>query len=788
MAWVLQSITAHAQPFPGVKETTMRIAMVAFSGVRAFNQELMDLGLTFPGVLERSTQVARLPSLGLLTLAGMTPKEHSVDYLDVQDLDLNALPGGYDLVALSSLTAQIPLAYKLADTFRAMGSKVVLGGLHVTALPDEAAAHADAVVIGEGEPVWNDVVADAAAGCLKRFYDARKTPFHFSQSPMPAFELLDYDRYNRITIQTSRGCPHSCSFCASSILLSPKYKQKPIERVLEEIDYVCELWRRPFIELADDNSFINRKYWDKLLPELEKRRIRWFTESDISIGNDPEFLDALRRAGCKEVLIGLESDKLDELEGLETRNDWKLKQQHTYLENIERIQSAGIRVNGCFIFGIDGQTPAVFDRVYAFSEAAQLFDVQLTLLTPFPGTPLLDAFRKAGRMTHDGEWERFTLFDLNFEPRGMTREELTNGFRDLVVKMYDPDFQRRRRAGFKFERRRQKKVGGKTEPTKTNVPKKTLQLVAPNLPPIVDQHAAERSVASVPASSSRAVLDETNRNQALRKLAQLKQDIHPLREELLAHPMYRAVNSVETLRTFMEHHVFAVWDFMSIVKRLQQGLTCVTTPWRPPANPMLSRFLNDVVLTEESDVGPSGEPMSHLEIYTRAMGEIGAETSPIHALLRSLDKANVTDALTSCRGPAPAIRFSSQTFELVNHGALVEVAAVFSCGREDIIPEMFEELLGASENKLQHATHFRYYLERHIHLDAEEHGPMAEEMLLSLAGNAPALWERATRAASASLRSRLELWDAVCVAIGALPPARRQPRRKQLPVLQAHAS
>ena len=327
----------------------MRIALVAFSGVRAFDQELMDLGLTFPGVLERSTHVARLPSLGLITLAGMTPVEHRVDYLDVQDLDLDVLPRGYDLVAFSSLTAQIPLAYSLADKFRALGSKVVMGGLHVTALWEEAMAHADAVVIGEGEPVWVQLVDDAARGQLQAVYDARATPFNFEHSPMPAFSLLDFDKYNRITIKTSRGCPHSCSFCASSILLSPKYKQKPIPRVLAEIDAICELWRRPFIELADDNSFINRKYWDKLLPELEKRRVRWFTESDISIGNDPEFLDALRRAGCKEILIGLESDKLGELEGLETRNDWKLKQQHTYLENIERIQAAGIRVNGCFI-------------------------------------------------------------------------------------------------------------------------------------------------------------------------------------------------------------------------------------------------------------------------------------------------------------------------------------------------------------------------------------------------------------------------------------------------------
>lgn len=762
----------------------MRIALVAFSGVRAFDQELMDLGLTFPGVLERSTQVARLPSLGLLTLAGMTPREHTVDYLDIQDLDIDALPSGYDLVALSSLTAQIPLAYAIADRFRGLGAKVVLGGLHVTALWKEALAHADAVVIGEGEPVWLDLVHDATRGALKSVYDARSRPFDFNHSPMPAFELLDFDKYNRITIQTSRGCPHSCSFCASSILLSPKYKQKPVERVLAEIDAVCALWRRPFIELADDNSFINRKYWDRLLPELEKRRVRWFTESDISIGNDPEFLDALRRAGCKEILIGLESDKLEELEGIETRNDWKLKQQHTYLENIARIQGAGIRVNGCFIFGIDGQTPSVFERVYNFSKQASLFDVQLTMLTPFPGTPLLQQMRDEGRMTHDGQWERFTLFDLNFEPRGMTATELREGFRDLVVRMYDPSFQRERRAGFKFERRRNNQVGQSVDSHGRNQDveraSQAMAIAAPTLHLLKESSTTMK--VETESSTSRPQFD---RAKALRCLGQLKQDLAPLREELLAHRIYQEVNTVERLQTFMEHHVFAVWDFMSIVKRLQRGLTCTTTPWTPPEHPVVSRFINDVVLTEESDVGPDGEPLSHLEIYLRAMEEVGATTTAIDDVLHAAREGETGQRILSLhRVPQSARDFSLKTFDLVDNGALVQAAAVFSCGREDIIPEMFEEFLGASEKRLQHARYFRYYLERHIHLDAEEHGPMAEEMLIALAKDAPDQWRLATTAAADALRARLCLWDSLMLQF-----EMRSPRRqRRLPVVETLAS
>ena len=176
-------------------------------------------------------------------------------------------PTSFDLVAISSLSAQINEAYDLADRYRALGVPVVLGGLHVTALPDEAGRHADAVVIGEGEPVWLEVLQDAEAGRLKRSYRARGD-FPLADSPIPAFELLDPAKYNRLVVQTSRGCPLRCEFCASSILLTRRYKQKPIDKVLAEIDRIRSVWRRPFIEFGDDNAFVNRRYWKQLLPEL----------------------------------------------------------------------------------------------------------------------------------------------------------------------------------------------------------------------------------------------------------------------------------------------------------------------------------------------------------------------------------------------------------------------------------------------------------------------------------------------------------------------------------------
>jgi radical SAM superfamily enzyme YgiQ (UPF0313 family) len=427
-----------------------RIAFIAMSGIRACDEDLLKLGLTLPGFVERSRTIASLPSLGLLTLIGMTPDARfERSYLEVQSLaEMPTLPGPFDLVALSSLTAQIPEAYALAARFRAAGAKVVMGGLHVTALPEEAARHADTVVIGEGESVWPEVLDDFERGALQAVYDARARPFDLADAPMPAFEMLDVARYNRITVQTSRGCPLKCSFCASSIQLTPKYKQKPAAKVLAEIDRIRELWRTPFLELADDNSFVNKRYWRVLLPELGKRRIRWFTETDLSVADDEELLALLAQAGCAEVLVGLESPTAPALAGID-RTGWKRGRAARARANVRLIQSYGIRVNGCFIVGLDEHTEQVFDDVFDFVREAELFDVQITLPTPFPGTPMYSQFAEEGRLTHPTDWERYTLFDLNFRPMRMTESQLVNGFRDLMKRLYTREFTQWRRDRFR---------------------------------------------------------------------------------------------------------------------------------------------------------------------------------------------------------------------------------------------------------------------------------------------------------------------------------------------------
>ena len=432
----------------------MKLGLIAMSGLRAHNAELTRLGLTMPGFVERNKTIASLPSLGLLTLAGMTPDDVELGYFEVDNLtDFDGLPDDYDTVAISSFSAQMKDAYVLADQFRAAGVRVILGGLHVTARPDEALQHADSIIIGEGEPSWPQLISDLERGNLQSTYDSRATPFNLADAPMPRYDLLDPEKYNRLTVQTQRGCPFDCEFCAASIRLSPLFRVKPVDKVIAEIRRIKEIWPKPFIELADDNTFANKKHAKRLVRALIPEQIKWFTETDISVARDAELLALLRDSGCSQVLIGLESPTLAGVSGVEQKSNWKAKQFDTYYSAIDRIQSYGITVNGCFVMGLDGTGPESFQQVLDFVRESGLYEVQVTIQTAFPATPLYDRLKKSGRIIDETAWELCTLFDVNFHPDGMTAKELEDNFLWLVQELYSAEATKARKASF-FHRRR----------------------------------------------------------------------------------------------------------------------------------------------------------------------------------------------------------------------------------------------------------------------------------------------------------------------------------------------
>lgn len=430
----------------------MNVLLLAFSGVRVVDPELAKAGLTLPGFAERARVIAALPSLGLLTLAAHAPAGVHVVYGERGEwpesheatADLVASES-FDLVAISALTAVVDEAYALADALRRRGIAVVLGGLHVSALPDEAAPHGDAIVVGEGEAVFERVLADARRGELAPRYSASSSEAasSFHEGPLPRWDLMAGRRYDRVTVQTMRGCPLDCTFCGASRTIAP-LRRKSIDRIARELDAALTHAPRARIELADDNTFAARRDGGELLALLAAGGVRWFTETDLSIADDADVLDQLAASGCAGLLIGLESPRGERLSGIDSP-DRKARWADEQLERISRVQERGVPVTGCFVVGLDTQGPEVFEETFDAARALGLHEVQVTVATPFPGTQLRADLERAGRIEAQDTWDRCTLFDVAFTPAKMTRDELARGLRGLVSALHAPDEVERRR-------------------------------------------------------------------------------------------------------------------------------------------------------------------------------------------------------------------------------------------------------------------------------------------------------------------------------------------------------
>lgn len=241
--------------------------------------------------------------------------------------------------------------------------------------------------------------------------------------------------------------------------------------------------------------------------------------------------------------------------------------------------------------------------------------------------------------------------------------------------------------------------------------------------------------------------------------------LQEMQQRVLTHPMYSSLQTIDHLRHFMAHHVFAVWDFMSLLKRLQQQVTCVTVPWFPSSHDSAVRMINEIVLAEESDEDGNGGYASHFQLYVEAMQQCGASQEPIQQLLQSLTQGtSLQEALSHPRIPVGVRSFVTHTIDVATNGKVHEVAAAFFFGREDLIPELFQRLVVQFEQQGIVLPRLAHYLQRHIELDGDTHGPLAEQLLSQLCGTSQQ-WEEATKVAIASLRHRAALWDSVCEAI-----------------------
>jgi radical SAM superfamily enzyme YgiQ (UPF0313 family) len=355
-----------------------------------------------------------LPPMALPLLAAVTPPGVEVRLIDeaVEDVELNLEA---DLVGFSVMTATAPRAYQIADRFRARGMQVVMGGIHPSSLPEEALEHSDAVVIGEGESRWAEVIKHAGVRNLKRIYE-NSSSLPLDDLPLPRWELLPARRYFAPrTVQVTRGCPMSCSFCSVSSFFGRTYRHRPLSHVIEEI----KTHKKRLLIFADDNIAGNPKVAKELFAAMIPLKKKWVSQCSLSIADDPELLDLAARSGCTGLLIGFESISPEVLKSIGKR----VNLHRQYQEAIRKIHARGIHIQGSFIFGFDEDTPESIPATVQFVKENRLTGVNYCRLTPFPGTKLYADLDKEGRII-DRDWAKYDRQNVVFQPRHFTPQEL----------------------------------------------------------------------------------------------------------------------------------------------------------------------------------------------------------------------------------------------------------------------------------------------------------------------------------------------------------------------------
>jgi radical SAM superfamily enzyme YgiQ (UPF0313 family) len=374
----------------------------------------------------------KLQRVNLPLLAALTPLGHEITIVE-ESFAPDDIDQDVDLVGITVLTELAPRAYQIGDTYRRKGVKVVMGGIHPTILPEEALQHADTVVVGEAEGIWPQLVADAAAGKMQRIYRADKVT-DLKDLPTPRRDILPGSQVRGyipvpIGVETSRGCPHDCEFCCIGSTSRQQYRIRPVEDVVKEIEAIDS----PHIFFVDDALALNRNAAKQLFKEMIPLKRRWLAQGTVSLAEDLELLSLMKQAGCLGLLIGFESvqkgtqDEVNKIKNL--RID--------FYEAMRRFHNEGFGILGCFVFGFDFENKDVFDQTYEFIMKSHMDVVQLRVLTPYPGTQLFDRLESEGRLLSRDWWlHGYPPDTLFYQPKGMTADELVDGFTSLNKKVY----------------------------------------------------------------------------------------------------------------------------------------------------------------------------------------------------------------------------------------------------------------------------------------------------------------------------------------------------------------
>jgi len=384
----------------------------------------MKVLLVFPKSLNSACaadMIYPVPSCALATVAALTPRDIEVEianeYFRPLDMDTSA-----HLVGISVLTLHAYRAYEIADAFRRRSIPVVLGGVHATFCPDEALEHADAVVCGEAEGVWPRLLEDFAAGRLQRRYQ-RESFVPPEEIALPRWDVRGGEQYRKLkTLTTTRGCPIGCDFCSVSAFHGPRLRGIELEPLVEHIRQLCEKDRPRFLLFNDDNLTIDHDRAAKFFEMITPLHLNWMSFASLDIARDETLLEKAARSGCRQLFIGFES-LCDENLSLFHKT---LNRPRDYAEAIKRIHAYGITILASFIFGLDEDRPDVFRRTLEFCEANRIEQQQFNILTPLPGTHLMERLRREGRIV-DNDWSHYDMSHVVFEPLHMSRDQLQEG-------------------------------------------------------------------------------------------------------------------------------------------------------------------------------------------------------------------------------------------------------------------------------------------------------------------------------------------------------------------------
>ncbi|HYN41496.1 MAG TPA: radical SAM protein [Thermoanaerobaculia bacterium] len=370
----------------------------------------------------------RFPSLSLAVVAAATPPHWETALCDegFGPVDPSAEA---DVVAITAMTAQAVRAYEIADAFRSRGRTVVMGGFHASNLPDEALGHVDAVVVGEAEAVWPQLLGDFEAGRLQKVYRA-SGPIDTAAIPVARRSLFDGKGYLLTnTVQTTRGCPYDCEFCSVTAFFGRKYRKRPVDAVLAELQEMRKAGS--FVFFVDDNIVADRTYSLRLFRGMTGMGLKWLSHASLDLAEDPELLAAAGESGCIGLFVGFET--LDE-DALRTMGK-KTNRVAGYVDAAKALRDHGIGILGSFVLGWDGDGPDVFEKVFRFCEAARLQAGIFPILTPYPGTKVRQRLLEEGRIL-SSDWRDYDMEHVTFQPKGMTVEQLQEGYDRLCRQFY----------------------------------------------------------------------------------------------------------------------------------------------------------------------------------------------------------------------------------------------------------------------------------------------------------------------------------------------------------------